>query len=410
MQFFTTIGGFIRDMAAQKLRTTLTIFGIVWGTVSIIVLLSFGSGFQEKTMDSMYGIGEAVILLFPGRTAKVFEGYGRHRLIQFTEEDASLLDREIRGIQYISPEYSTWDAPLRYGTQLRNPNVTGIIPEFGVMRQVEPRPGSRFINELDIKERRRVVFLGNDLADYLFGDVDPVGKYVSVGRTPFRVIGVMKAKEQDSSYNSRDEDRAFIPASTFKALFGDRYVNNIVLKPRDPRDSGRIQNRIYEVLGKKYKFDPSDKEALGIWDTTEFQQMVLYIFIGFNVFMTIIGIATLTVGGIGVANIMYVVVQERTPEIGIKRAVGARSRNIMGQFFLETLFIVFLGAAIGYLISAGLIALIAMLPIDEFVGTPHIAWWVSVAAFSILAVIGLFAGYFPAKKAASLNVVDCLHY
>jgi len=409
MQILSTISEFVRDMAAQKLRTILTVFGIVWGTVSIIVLLAFGSGFQKKTMASMNGIGESVILLWPGQTAKVFKGYGRNRSISFTEDDVDLLKREIDGIAFISPEYSTRRAAIRVGTKLRTPNVTGIIPEYSLMRQVLPQEGSRFINELDIKYRRRVIFLGDGLAEYLFGNVDPVGNYVSVGNSSFRVIGVMKSKEQDSSYNSRDEDRAFIPASTFKAIFGYRHISNIVLKPVDPRMSSSIQTQIYQVLGRKYKFDPTDKEALSIWDTTEFQQMVQYIFIGFNAFMSIIGLCTLTVGGIGVANIMYVVVQERTREIGIKRAVGACKRHIMGQFFFETFFIVFLGALIGYLISAILVALIGVLPIDDFVGTPKIELWVAFTAFAILSFIGLLAGFFPAKKAAGLHVVECLH-
>ncbi len=410
MAILQTVAGFLRDLTAQKLRTTLTVFGIVWGTVAIIVLLAFGSGFQAKTMQSMNGIGESIILLFPGRTAKIFEGYGRDRMIRYQEEDAELLRQEIAGIEYISPEYSTYNAPLRYGQRRRSPNVTGILPEFGPMRNIYPAAGGRFINNFDEGGRRRVVFLGNELAKYLFENEDPVGRYVYVGATPFRVIGVMEPKDQDSNYNSSDEDRAYIPASTFHTIFGYRYVSNIVLKPEDPRMSPYIRDRIYQVLGKKYKFDPSDREALAIWDTSEFQKMILYVFIGFNAFMTIIGLFTLTVGGIGVANIMYVVVQERTREIGIKRAVGARRRSIMGQFYLETFFIVLIGALIGYIISYGIISLIAFLPLDDFVGTPQITWWVAFVAFVILMLVGLLAGYFPARRAANLSVTECLHY
>ncbi len=410
MRMIQSIGEFVKDLRTQKLRTFLTIFGIVWGTVAIIVLLAFGNGFQKQTMETMNGIGENIILLFPGRTAKTFEGYGPNRRIRFRAEDTELLRREISQIQHISPEYSNWDAPLRVGKQVRNPNVTGIIPEFSILRNIVPRSGSRFINDLDIRLRRRVVFLGDELAEYLFGDVDPVGRYVQVGETPFLVVGVMVHKEQDSSYNSRDKDRAFIPASTFAALFGYRYINNMVIKPEHALLSPAVQNRIYEVLGKRYKFDPTDKEALSIWDTTEFQKMIWYIFLGLNIFFGIVGAFTLTVGGIGVANIMYVVVQERTKEIGIKRSVGAKKRHIMVQFFAETFFIVAVGASIGILISLILLFLIAMLPIDEFVGTPSISPWIAMVALSILAVIGCIAGFFPARKAANMNVVDCLHY
>ena len=410
MNIFILFSEFARDLRAQKLRTFLTLFGITWGTVAIIVLLAFGNGFQEQTMKTMKGIGEAIVLVFPGQTSKPYMGMGTERWINLQEEDAYLIEREIPYIKSASPEYATWAAPLRVGNRVRSPNVTGVIPVYSDMRNIIPQAGSRFINELDLKLRRRVVFLGNDLADYLFQGKNPVGDYVYIGETPFRVIGVMNEKEQDSSYNSRDKDRAFIPASTFKALFGHRYVNNIVFSTVHPTVSPLAINEVYKILGKKYRFDPTDKEALSVWDTNEFQQMVWYIFLGLNIFMAIIGAFTLTVGGIGVANIMYVVVQERTREIGIKRSVGAKKRHILGQFFLETFFIIFIGAAIGALISLGIIFIISILPLEEFVGKPSVSWWVALTAVSILGFIGFIAGFFPAKKAANLNVIECLRY
>ena len=410
MRLFNTIGEFIRDLRQQKLRTFLTIFGIIWGTVAIIVLLAFGNGFQKQTMKTMRGIGEDIILLFPGQTAKAYMGMGTERWIRLREEDTFLIKDEISLVKDVSPEYSTWESPLRVETRTRTPNITGIIPVYSEMRNIIPAQGGRFINDIDMKLKRRVVFLGDDLAEYLFNGENPVEKYVYVGKTPFLVIGVMQHKEQDSSYNSRDKDRAFIAASTFSALFGHRYVNNIIITSIHPNFSPHVKDKIYEVLGKKYRFDPTDKEALSIWDTHEFQEMVWYIFLGLNIFMAIIGAFTLTVGGIGVANIMYVVVQERTKEIGIKRSVGAKKRNILGQFFLETFFIIFVGAFIGTLISLSLIFIISMLPIEEFVGKPSVSWWVALAAVSVLAAIGFIAGFFPARKAANLKVIDCLRW
>jgi len=410
MRIAVVIKSFISDLMSQKLRTFLTIFGIIWGTVAIVVLLAFGNGFQKQTMKTMNGIGESIILVFPGQTAKPYKGYGINRWIRFTEDDVELIRKKINLIKYISPEYSTWDDPVRVGTKVRYVNITGIIPEFGEMRNIFPDKGGRFIDELDLKLKRRVVFLGNDLADFLFESEDPIGKYVYIGETPFIVIGVMKYKEQDSSYNSRDKDRAFIPASTFSSIFGHHFINNMVVKPLHPVMNSRVIDLIYKVLGEKYVFDPTDKEALFIWDTTEFQKMVHYIFLGMNIFMGIIGAFTLTVGGIGVANIMYVVVQERTREIGIKRSVGAKRSNIMRQFFLETFFIIGIGAFIGLVISLLILMFISILPIDEFVGTPQISLWVVGAAVSVLAAIGFIAGYFPARRAANLHVIDCLRY
>lgn len=410
MNVINQLGEFIRDLRAQKLRTFLTIFGITWGTVAILVLLAFGNGFQKQTMKTMKGIGEAIVIVFPGRTSKPYMGMGTERWIGLHEEDAYLLEHEIPYIKSASPEYSTWNAPLRVENRVRSPNLTGVIPVYAEMRNIFPQPGSRFINELDIKLRRRVIFLGDELAKYLFQGKNPVGKYVHVGDTPFLVIGVMEPKEQDSSYNSRDEDRAFIPATTFKALFGETYVNNLVFSTVHPTLSPQAIDEMYKLLGKKYRFDPTDKQALSVWDTNEFQQMVWYIFLGINIFNAVIGAFTLTVGGIGVANIMYVVVQERTREIGIKRSVGAKKRHILWQFFLEAFFIIFLGAVLGTIISAIIISIIAALPLDEFVGTPSISWWVALVAISILGLIGFVSGLFPARKAANLNVIECLRY
>ncbi len=408
MGFISSLKQFITDLKAQKMRTFLTIFGIVWGTVAIMVLLAFSNGFQEQTMKSMNGIGENIIILWPGQTSKPFQGFTQNRRIRLREDDAELLRSEIPGIELISPEYSNWNVPLRAGTSVRSSNVTGITEEYEDIRYTFPRPGSRFINKKDLKLRRRVVFLGDNLAEFLFGEKDPVGNTVYIGSTPFVVIGVLKEKNQDSSYNQRDTDRAFIPATTFTSMFGSRFVDNLVIKPADPRASEAIQEEIYSVLGKKYQFDPTDREALSVWDTSEFQKMVFYIFLGLKLFLVIIGSFTLTVGGIGVANIMYVVVQERTKEIGIKRSVGAKKWNIMSQFFLETLFIILFGALIGMAISLLLIFGISQLPVDDFVGTPSITWWIAIAALSILGFIGFIAGYFPARKAANLDVIKCL--
>ncbi len=262
-----------------------------------------------------------------------------------------------------------------------------------------------------MKDRKRVVFLGYKLKEFLFGkERNAIGEYIFVGDSPFLVIGVLKEKTQPSSYNARDQDRAFIPAATFASLFGNRYIENMVYKVKDPRLSAAVQNRLYEVLGKKYRFDPKDKQALGIWDTSEMDKFVFYFSLGINIFLALIGALTLTVGGIGLANIMYVVVQERTKEVGIRRSVGAKRRHITGQFLFEAFIIIGIGAAIGFTFSLVLIKLLSLLPIEEYVGHPVLSLPVAIVSISILSLIGFLAGYFPSRKAARLNVVDCLRY
>jgi putative ABC transport system permease protein len=394
-----------------KSRTAMTMFGLVWGTVTIIVLLAFSVGVRQSMSRNMHGMGEGVAIMWPGQTSVPFEGYGKDRQIRFREEDAYLLKKLIPEFEAVSPEYSNWNAPARVGEQMNKPNVSGCIPEYGPMRNIRPAAGGRWINDLDIRDRKRVVFLGNKLKEYLFGnDGNAVGRYVTLGSSPFLVIGVMEKKNQPSSYNAQDQDRAFIPASTFASYFGFTHIENIVYKVADPRMGKAVERRVYEVLGKRYHFDPNDKQALGIWDTTDMDKFIFYFTLGFNIFMGIIGVFTLTVGGIGLANIMYVVVQERTKEIGIRRSVGAKRHHIMGQFILETFIIIGISALLGFFISTGLIKVISMMPIEDYVGHPVLSLPVAFISIFILGVIGFFAGFFPARRAAKIEVADALRY
>jgi putative ABC transport system permease protein len=406
--FFTTITEFISDLRAQKLRTAMTVFGITWGTVAIIVLLAFGMGFKKQLSKDMHGIGESIAIMFPGSTTKPFEGFGTGRDIQLIEDDAKLLSTQVPEIDEISPEYSSRDYPVHLDGNLTNTSVAGVYPVYGEMRNIIPAPGGRFIDDLDMAERRRVVILGDKVKDLLFGESDAVGKIVYIGDVPFTVIGVMLKKTQNSSYNRRDQDRVFIPASTHASVYGKPYINNIIYIPKDPRQTEEVKTKIRQVLGRKYRFDPEDKDAVWIWDTTENDVFLFYFFLAFNIFLGLIGSFTLAVGGIGVANIMYIVVQERIKEIGIKRAVGARRSNILMQFFLETFFIILIGSTLGFLIAWAITSALQYIPIKEFVGTPELSIPVAAATILVLAIVGLAAGLLPAKRAANLDVVECL--
>ncbi len=404
----TTLEEFLRDLRAQKLRTFLTVFGIIWGTVAIIVLLAFGMGFKKQLAINMHGIGERVAIMFPGRTSKAFEGFGVGRPITFIEDDARLLQAQIKDIGMISPEYASSGTAIRVGDNIINTSVGGVYPIYSEMRNVVPQPGGRFIDDLDMRERRRVTLIGDEVKKLLFGESEALGKTIYIGRVPFQVVGVMVKKRQNSSYNRRDQDRVFIPASTFASVFGATHLRNIIFTPANPTRAEETSSQVREVLGRRYKFDPEDKDAVWIWDTSEFDKFLFYFFLAFNIFMGLIGSFTLGVAGIGVANIMYIVVQERIKEIGVKRAVGARKHEIMAQFFAESFFIILIGSSIGSLIAVGLTKLLQYMPIKDEVGTPQISWEVMVATAAVLAIVGLSAGLFPARRAANLNVVDCL--
>jgi putative ABC transport system permease protein len=406
--FLNTIAEFIRDLRAQKLRTALTIFGIIWGTFAIIVLLAFGMGFKRQLSTNMHGIGESIAIMFPGRTTKPFEGFGVGRPMSLIEDDAKLIADQVADVDRISPEYMRYDTPARVGENILTPAISGVTPVYGDIRNIIAERGGRFVNDVDMRDRKRVVILGTEVKKILFGETDPHGRLVFLGQVPFTVVGVMQKKTQNSSYNRRDQDRVFIPASTYASVFGEQYLSNIVFTTRDPMRSEETVSSVRMVLGRKYRFDPTDKDAVWIWNTAEFEKFIFVFFLAFNIFMGLIGSFTLAVGGLGVANIMFIVVQERTREIGVKRAVGARKRDILFQFFLETLFIIFLGSSVGFLIAFGLIEGLQYLPVNDFIGTPIFSAEVAVITVAVLALIGLAAGLLPARRAANLNVVDCL--
>ncbi len=409
-RFRSVVSEFWNDIRAQKLRTSLTILGITWGTVAVIVLLAFGIGLERATLKRFHGLGDRVVMLFGGTTTKPFQGFPDGREIRLTADDAVILRQQIPEIQRISPEFSRRGTPVRNGRAIMNPNITGAWPEYTFMRNVIPDVGGRFLNDEDQAKRRRVAVLGNRVRDMLFEgeDGDVVGRQILIGETPFTVIGVMKPKNQSSSYNSRDRDRVFIPASTHRAMFGDLYVNNLVYQTANPEDSQRAEEQVYKILGGKYRFDPTDEDALGVWDTTEFEKMFSYMFLAFNAFFAIVGSFTLSVGGIGVANIMYIVVKERTKEIGIKRSVGAKKADILRQFFLESTTIVLFGAVLGFILSLGVVRLVRFGDMEEFIGVPVISPAVAIVTVSLLGLIAVFAGWFPARKAANLDPVECL--
>jgi len=250
--------------------------------------------------------------------------------------------------------------------------------------------------------------LGDELAKLLFGDEAGVGQQVSLGDAPFTVVGVMRPKLQNSSYEERDKDRIFIPATTHYALFGNRFLNDIVYRARTSEITKQAERRVYETMGRKDKFDPQDKDALAFWDTSEWETRFGKMFVAFNIFFAIVASFTLLVGGIGVANIMYIVVKERTREIGVRRAVGATRADIMRQFFAEALMIVAMGATLGLLLSLGLVAALSGLPIKEFVGVPTISPQVLTATLVLLAAVAFAAGLMPARRAAALDPVEAL--
>ncbi len=405
-----------REFKAQKLRMGLTILAITWGTISITLLMAFSVGLDQQFTKARQGLGERIVIIWGGQTSLPYQGLPQGRSIRFRTESGiiDLIKSRVVGIEMVAGEFLRWGQTLEYGKKQINKLVCGTYPEYEVMRAHYAKAGGRFINKKDMDLKRRVVYLGTDVAEELFDEgVDPVGKMVKINSIPFTVIGVMIDKLQDSNYHGPDDNYVVIPASTFLLFYGDPFFDNLVYMVEDGIDSKVVEKDLFRVLGGKYRFDPEDESALWVWDTVEGEEISRKVFLGITIFMWFIGGMTLLIAGIGVANIMYVAVRERTKEIGTKIALGAERKHIIFQFMTEALSIAFVGGIVGIGFSVAICALFRLLPMEgamEFMGKPTVNWVVALTTVFTLSFIGLFAGLFPARKAASINPVEALRY
>ena len=406
---------FIRSARLQRKRALLTVAAIAWGTVSLLLLLSFGEGLKRQLKKGSAGMGSGIAVIFPGETTKPWQGMASGRLIRPTFEDVALLRDRVLYLGQITGEFRRWGVSLTYGRKTVNARVNGASPNYSDLRNTYAQPGGRFIDQEDEDERRRVIFLGDELAHDIFADEDPVGRTLLVQSTPYTVIGVMQKKLQMGTYGGPDKSGADIPITTLKAQFGMEHLTNMVIRPTDPALMKPCLRSLRETLAARYKFDPTDDPAIGVWDTIEEGKMMDNITLGIQMFLGIIGGLTLLIGGVGVANIMYATVKERTREIGVKMALGARPLWVTGPLVLEGLLYTLIGGLVGVFIAVNLIILLGLIPTGgnealEFLGRPTLSPAVGFASAAVLGVIGLLAAYFPARRAAAVDPAETLRY
>lgn len=420
----------LENIRANKLRSFLTCFGILWGIIAVVILAATGEGFQRGNQKVLEELGKNVAIVWGGRTTMQAGGERAGRLVFLTEEDARAIEHEASLVAVVSAEINR-GLRIKSRFNAASLSVHGIEPQYQAIRTIDIELGRSFV-ALDNDERRRVAIIGADAWAQLFGARDGLNEIVQIDGMPFLVIGKIRKKNQDSNYSGPDNDKVFVPFSAMARDFPRLNapagaLSQIIVAPKpwvvaelpavlDAR-TGRLadidwplEQDVRQVLARRKGFDNRDKDALSVWDTSLESLMFGRMIDTMRQFFTIVGVITLGLGGLGVMNIMLVAVRERTREIGVRKALGATTGAIERQFFLEGFFLTMVSGAAGFIVAIGLCALVNLAPMPERFQGMVITWQAGAVALVTLVVIGVATSTYPARRAAKLPPVEALRY
>lgn len=398
-----------RNLTVDRGRIVLVTMGVVWGVLSLSIVLGFGKGLEQAMSQATENSGVDMLRLWSGATTRPWQGRAAGSPIRFTAEDARYLDKAIPDLRGVSVEYISPSVPIAWKGRSSNVRLHGVDPIYQHIRRFPAQPGGRFLNLLDSKQRRRVAFLGDEVKGRIFGEKQAVGEQIELFGTPFTVVGVMKPKTTISNYEGQDRFKVLIPAPTFKALRGHRWVSYLLLWLPSLEDDERLLKETYRILGDRLGFDPDDKKALGVMNHVEIHRRVHSIIGSTRVLLLGVTGFGFLVSLVGVANVMFVMVEERRKEFGIQLALGARPAVILWDRLVEGILITVGGGLIGVLAGAAVITGMNSIPMDaaarSYLGYSQFSLITAVSISSLLGFAGCFAGYWPARRAAAIDPV-----
>jgi putative ABC transport system permease protein len=417
------------NLRANKLRSFLTMFGILWGVVSVVILSATGEGFRRGNDKVLMELGRNIAIVWGGRTSMQAGGERAGRRIFLTVDDARALQRGSGMIAVVSPEIEREGVRVKSAYNAAALRVHGIEPQYQNIRTIDIERG-RMFRFGDEDESRRVAIIGAEATKQLFGARDSIGQAVYLNGMPYTVIGKIRKKEQDSNYSGPDNDKIFIPFSAMARDFPRTdvppgIVSQIIVAPTAPvletlpqvlrSRTGRIEDinwplerELRRILGNRHGFHPDDRDALAVWDTSLESMMFGRMIDTMKTFFIVVGVVTLSLGGLGVMNIMLVAVRERTREIGLRKALGATTSQVQRQFFLEGFFLTMISGVIGFVIALALCAAVNTLPKPARFSGMVVTWWTGFQAVATLVLVGVVTSTYPARRAAQLPPVEAL--